>query len=161
CLDCHSVSLPASATQSAVSYRFVTGGTSSNALQWMNHGDPEMAGEGWAGRPPAAPRGPGGGCGQTGTPPPPPPAPPSLPASHRLGNGMGSTTPGINNNMPSGLTASNTLTSASSDPTTGIPAGTHDQITHADVNVTGLDCDACHRQAGPSSTPGIQGAEWA
>src|SRR5439155_25436212 len=36
-LDCHSVSLPASATQSGVAYRFATGGTSSNASQWMSH----------------------------------------------------------------------------------------------------------------------------
>src|SRR5262249_58302332 len=45
CVDCHSVSLPAAATQSSVSYRFVTGGTSSNALQWMNHDAAALAGK--------------------------------------------------------------------------------------------------------------------
>src|SRR5207237_714484 len=45
CLDCHSVSLPASATQSGVSYRFAAGGTSSNASQWMSHSAPALAGK--------------------------------------------------------------------------------------------------------------------
>jgi hypothetical protein len=79
---------------------------------------------------------------------------------HGLTNGGGST-PGTNNNMPSGLTSSSTLTTASNDATTGVPSGTYDQINHGDVNVTSHDCKFCHTQYGASTTAGIQGKEWA
>ncbi len=69
--------------------------------------------------------------------------------------------PGTGNNMPAGLTDSTTLTTASADPTTGVPAGTYDQVTHQDLNVTGHDCGFCHTQVGPSTVAGIQGREWA
>ena len=75
-------------------------------------------------------------------------------------NGGGSVA-GTKNNLPSGLTNSSVLTSASGDATTGIPAGTHDQITHVDVNVSGRDCNFCHTQAGVSTAAGVQGQEWA
>ena len=43
-----------------------------------------------------------------------------------------------------------------------MPAGTHDQITHTDVNVTGHDCNFCHTQVGPlDGAPASQGKEWA
>jgi hypothetical protein len=42
-----------------------------------------------------------------------------------------------------------------------VAAGTHDQISHADVNVTNADCRVCHTQVGPSATAGVQGKEWA
>src|SRR6201987_4942441 len=63
--------------------------------------------------------------------------------------------------MPSGLTDSITLTTASDDPTTDVPVGTHDQIDHADINVIASDCNVCHTQAEPSSTQGIRDGEWA
>jgi hypothetical protein len=68
---------------------------------------------------------------------------------------------GTNNNLPVGLTSSTTVTSAASDPTTGVPAGTLDQISHSDVNVTAHDCKFCHTQAGTSSVAGVAGKEWA
>jgi len=161
CLDCHSVSVPATATQSTVSYRFVTGGTSSNALQWMNHGASELVGDDCAVCHFADAKASGGVWSQMTPFHAAMPGVSSCSECHGLDNGVGSTAPGTNNNLPSGLTNSSTLTTASSDPTTGIPAGTHDQINHADVNVTGRDCNACHTQAGPSTKPGVQGAEWA
>jgi hypothetical protein len=45
--------------------------------------------------------------------------------------------------------------------TTHVPAGTHDQIIHTDVNITGHDCGFCHIQLGVSSAPAVQGKEWA
>jgi hypothetical protein len=42
-----------------------------------------------------------------------------------------------------------------------VPAGTLDQISHGDANVSSHDCAFCHTQVGPSSTPGLQGIEWA
>jgi len=65
------------------------------------------------------------------------------------------------NDTPAGLTNSSMLTTASNDSTTGVPAGTQDQITHADVNVTRFDCNFCHTQTGPSQVAGVQGKEWA
>jgi hypothetical protein len=159
CLDCHWVSLPASATQSGVSYRFATGGTSSNASQWMNHTAPELLGNDCAVCHLADAKASGAVWSKMASFHAAMPGVASCSACHGLGNG--STTPGTNNNMPSGLTDSSTLTTASDDPTTGVPAGTYDQISHADVNVIVLDCNACHTQVGPSNTPGIQGAEWA
>jgi hypothetical protein len=79
---------------------------------------------------------------------------------HGLANGGGSVT-GTNNNLPGGITSSSTVTSAASDPTTGIPPGTRDQISHADINVFGRDCNACHTQAGVSTAAGVAGKEWA
>jgi hypothetical protein len=42
-----------------------------------------------------------------------------------------------------------------------VAAGTHDQIVHTDVNVSGRDCNFCHAQAGISTAAGVQGQEWA
>jgi hypothetical protein len=86
----------------------------------------------------------------------------SSPAScqdcHGLGNGGGSVA-GTKNNLPVGLTNSSNVTSA--DSTTGVPAGTLDQITHADINVSSHDCNFCHTQKGVSTVAGVQGKEWA
>ena len=87
-------------------------------------------------------------------------APVSCKECHGLTNGGGSLA-GTKNNLPSGLTNSSTLTTASSDVTTGVPPGTYDQLTHTDVNVSGRDCKSCHTQAGVSTVAGIQGKEWA
>ena len=162
CLDCHAVSEPApgAATQSTVTYVLSAGGTSSNGGQWMDHGAAPVAGVdcvachaadaqpslvGWSRSTSfhAAVASPG-----------------ACQACHGFQNGNGSVA-GTGNNLPDGLTSSSTVTSAASDPTTGVPAGTLDQITHADVNVSAQDCAFCHAQVGPSSAPGVQGAEWA
>src|SRR5437868_778976 len=79
---------------------------------------------------------------------------------HGLTNGGGATA-GTNNNLPVGLTNSSTVTSAAADSATGVPAGTLDQITHADLNVSSHDCSFCHRQKGVSTVSGVQGQEWA
>ncbi|MGZ3803964.1 MAG: cytochrome c3 family protein [Pseudobdellovibrionaceae bacterium] len=65
---------------------------------------------------------------------------------HGLTNGGGSTA-GTNNDLPAGLTFSNTLTTSSV-----APANTFDQITHKDVNAAGKDCIVCHTQVGPGGT---------
>jgi hypothetical protein len=77
---------------------------------------------------------------------------------HGLTNGNGSTV-GTSNNLPVGLTNSAGVTSASTG--TGVPSGTHDQISYADINITANDCNLCHTQQGPSTASGIQGKEWA
>src|SRR5262249_43377335 len=76
---------------------------------------------------------------------------------HGLTNGRG-TVVGTNNNLPVGLTNSSVVTSASAS--TGV-AGAHDQISHAEINVTGNDCNFCHTQQGASTVAGVQGKEWA
>jgi hypothetical protein len=79
---------------------------------------------------------------------------------HGLTNGGGSAI-GTSNNIPSGLSSSTTQTTASANTLTGVAAGTLDQITHADVNVTAQECRFCHTQVGRSTVAGVQGAEWA
>jgi hypothetical protein len=153
CAECHGNSEPAAATQSTVTYTLTMGGTATNGAQWMSHGltdvtsrdcgvchagDARTSGSAWsrstAFHAPVA-------------------APSRCNSCHGTANGRG-TTIGTNNNLPSGLTNSRTTTTASTAP------GVKDQLTHADVNVTGHDCNFCHTQKGPSSTAGIQGVEW-
>ena len=162
CLDCHAISEPASnaSTQGSWSYVMATGGTATNGAQWMNHGaipvvitdcvtchatDAKTSGSAWSKAAQFHPA--------TTTPG-------SCQACHGVTNGGGSVA-GTNNNLPAGLTFSTTLTTASANSLTGVAAGTRDQITHADVNVTGHDCAFCHTQVGRSAVAGIQGAEWA
>jgi hypothetical protein len=162
CVDCHSVSEPAAnaATQSSNVYALALGGTASNAAQWMNHGasyvagkdcvichagDAKTAGSAWS----------KGDLFHAAVP-----TPSTCQECHGLTNGGGAT-PGTNNNMPATLTNSSTVTAAASDTRTGVPAGTLDQISHGDVNVTGHDCNFCHSQIGLSSTAGVKGKEWA
>lgn len=61
---------------------------------------------------------------------------------HGLTNG-GGTVAGTNNDLPAGLTFSDTLTTSSV-----APANTYAQITHRDLNVAGKDCKVCHTQVG-------------
>lgn len=158
CEGCHAVAQPASTTQGTTTYTLAQGATASNQGQWMNHGSSVLAGRDCAdchaGDASASPR-----AWSRSTP---------LHANitnpttcrecHGLSNGRGNAV-GTNNNLPAGLNASATVTSAG--PTTGVPSGTHDQISHADVNVTSKDCNLCHTQQGPSTNPSIQGKEWA
>ena len=54
------------------------------------------------------------------------------------------TPPGTFDNQPEGLVDSSTVSSAAGDGTSGVLAGTRDQITHGDYNVTSYDCNTCH-----------------
>ena len=161
CVDCHAVSEPAagSPTKSEVTYLLPSGGTSSNGGQWMNHGsifaagkdcaachlgDAKSAGSAWSKSTPFHAK----ATNVT-----------TCNECHGVAN-RGGTVVGTNNNLPAGLSNSTTVTSAAS-ATTGVAAGTFDQISHADVNATTHDCNFCHTQVGPSPTPGIQGREWA
>jgi hypothetical protein len=65
------------------------------------------------------------------------------------------------NSTPAGTTNSTTLTSAPTGSSTGIPVATTAQFNHADINVSGHDCNFCHTQNGPSTQAGVQGKEWA
>jgi hypothetical protein len=65
---------------------------------------------------------------------------------HGLTNGGGATA-GTNNDLPAGLTFSDTKTTSSV-----AAANTFVQITHKDINVAGKDCNICHSQVGPGGT---------
>ena len=160
CNDCHTVSEPAggASTQSNVAYALPAGATSSNQAQWMNHGSAAVVGKDCVGCH-AVDATASGSAWRKGDS-----YHAALPASstcnecHGLTNG-GGTVPGTNNNLPSGLTDSSMVTTAGTS--TGVPAGTHDQITHSDVNASAHDCSFCHTQQGVSAAPGVQGREWA
>jgi len=150
CLDCHAASAPAAnvSTQSTVAYTLATGATSTNQAQWMNHGSASAAGKDCVvcHASDAKPSGSAWSKGDSFH------AAVSAPASckecHGLTNGGGSVA-GTKNNLPAGLTSSTVVSSASA--ATGVPAVTHDQITHTDVNVSARDCNFCHTQAGVSA----------
>ena len=162
CSDCHGVSEPAAnkSTQSSVKYTLPAGSTSTNQGQWMNHGASYVAGKDCAACHLGDAKASGSAWSKSivfhalvtnAT---------ACSTCHGVGNG-GGTTSGTNNNLPSGLTSSTTTTSAASDASTGVAAGTKDQIDHSDVNVTGHDCNFCHTQVGPSTASGVAGKEWA
>jgi hypothetical protein len=162
CVVCHAVSEPAanSSTQSSVTYGFALGGTSTNAAQWMNHGSGSLAGKDCYACHAADAKISGSAWSRSDSFHAQVASPASCRECHGLTNGGGSV-PGTNNNLPAGLTNSSAVTSAAADPSTGVPAGTHDQITHADLNVTSHDCNFCHTQQGVSTVAGVQGKEWA
>ena len=160
CLECHGVSTPGAATQSTVTYVLAAGGTSSNGSQWMNHRAAGLAGVDCVRCHAADARPSVVGWSRSASYHANVASPGACQTCHGLQNGNGAVA-GTGNNLPAGLTSSSTATSAASDPTTGVPSGTLDQITHADVNVSAHDCAFCHTQVGPSSAPGVQGAEWA
>ena len=163
CNDCHAVSEPAAgkSTQSSVAYSFANGGTTSNAAQWMDHGSASVVGKDCAVCHAADAAASSGGWKKSDSFHVPVTSPASCQGCHGLTNGGGAVA-GTNNNLPVGLTNSSTVTSAAADGTTGIPAGTLDQITHAaDINVASHDCNFCHTQKGVSIVSGVQGKEWA
>ena len=162
CLACHAVSEPAAnaSAQSSVVYNLTVGGTSTNTAQWMNHGSASVAGKDCFVCHAADAKTSGSAWSKSASFHGPATSPNSCRECHGLTNGGGSVA-GTNNNLPVGLTNSSTVTSAAADAATGIPAGTHDQITHTDINVSARDCNFCHRQAGVSTAVGVQGAEWA
>jgi cytochrome c551/c552 len=162
CLDCHAISEPAAnaSTPSSVVYNLALGATSTNTAQWMNHGSSSVAGKDCFACHAADAKTSGSAWSKSDSFHPAVSNPGSCRECHGLTNGGGSVA-GTNNNLPAGLTNSSTLTLASADPATGIPAGTHAQITHTDINVSARDCNFCHAQAGVSTVVGVQGAEWA
>lgn len=153
CLDCHAASNPTAATQGSVVYTLAQGGTATNGAQWMNHTDATVTGKDCATCHASDARTSGSAWSKA--------TPYHAKVSgvttcakcHGLTNGRGST-PGTNNNMPAGLTDTVTVTTSSASP------GTKDQISHADSNVTRMDCNFCHTQIGPSTAAGVQGKEW-
>ena len=162
CTECHSVSLPPAnkPTQGTETYTLAMGATASNEGQWMNHGSSYVAGKDCAACHAADAKASGSAWSK---------ATPfhtnaasvtTCNGCHGLGNGGGSVV-GTSNNLPIGLTNSTTVTSAAKTASTGVAAGTLDQINHADVNVTGKDCSFCHTQVGPSTAAGVAGKEWA
>jgi hypothetical protein len=162
CLDCHAVSEPAAnaSTQSSVTYNLPLGGTSTNTAQWMNHGSASVAGKDCFACHAADAKTSGSAWSKSDSFHGPVSSPSSCRECHGLTNGGGSVA-GTNNNLPVGLTNSSTLTTAAADSTTGVPAGTLDQITHTDINVSSHDCSFCHTQKGVSTVAGVQGKEWA
>jgi hypothetical protein len=162
CLDCHLVSDPAAGvpTQSSVTYALTLGRTTTNEGQWMNHGVASVIGLDCAACHAADAKRVGSAWNKGTLLHTVVRAPTTCNGCHGLTNGGGSV-PGTNNNLPSGLTNSSMLTTASANSLTGVPAGTFAQITHADANVPGQSCSFCHTQVGPSTVAGIQGKEWA
>jgi hypothetical protein len=162
CVACHAVSVPAAnaPTQSSVTYRLALGSTSTNGAQWMNHGSSSVAGKDCVVCHASDAKASGSAWSKSDSFHGHVPSSSSCKECHGLTNGGGSVA-GTNNNLPVGLTNSSTVTSAAADSTTSIPAGTLDQITHADVNVSGHDCNFCHTQQGVSTVAGVQGEEWA
>jgi hypothetical protein len=162
CVACHAVSAPAAnaPTQSSVTYNLALGGTSTNRAQWMNHGSGSVVGKDCAVCHAADAKASGSAWSKSDSFHGQVSSLTSCRECHGLTNGGGSVA-GTNNNLPVSLTNSSTVTSAAADSTTGIPAGTPDQITHADINVSSHDCNFCHTQQGASTASGVQGKEWA
>lgn len=162
CLTCHAVSEPAAgkSTRSSVNYSLAMGGTLTNGPQWMNHGSASVTGKDCVTCHAADAKTSGSAWSKSDSFHGAVSSPSSCKECHGLTNGGGSTA-GTNNNLPVGLTNSSTVTSAAADSTTGVPAGTLDQIAHTDINVSGHDCNFCHTQKGVSTASGVQGKEWA
>jgi len=162
CLDCHAVSKPAAnaSTQSGVVYNLTLGATSTNTAQWMNHGSSSVVGKDCFVCHAADAQTSGSAWSKSDSFHGAVSNPGSCRECHGLTNGGGSVA-GTNNNLPVGLTNSSTVTSAAADSTTGVPAGTLDQITHSDINVSSRDCNFCHTQKGVSTVSVVQGREWA
>ena len=159
CTECHVVSLPASSTQSSLTYAFALGGSTANAAQWMNHGSNTVTGKDCAACHLTDAKATGSAWSKADSFHTAVPSAVSCQECHGVTNGKGAVI-GTGNNLPVGLTDSTTVSTASGG-TNGIPAGTLDQISHADVNATAHDCNFCHTQAGASTDVTITGREWA
>ena len=162
CIDCHAVTRPGDGapTQSSFTYAFAAGGTPTNGGQWMHHGAGPAVGKDCVVCHAADARPAVSGWARSSSFHAKVTAANACQACHGLTNG-GGPVPGTNNNLPGGITSSSTVSSAASNPATGIPTGTLDQISHVDINVSSRDCNACHTQAGVSTAPGVAGKEWA
>ena len=157
CLDCHAVSEPAAnaSTQSSWTYALAQGGTSTNSAQWMNHGASPVVGKDCVLCHAGDAKTSGSAWSKADLLHTPVPSTTACQVCHGLTNGGGSVA-GTKNNLPTGLTNSTWITTASS-----AAANTHDQLMHTDINVSAKDCNVCHTQAGISSTAGVSGKEWA
>lgn len=159
CLDCHTVSSPNTSTQGTVVYTLAQGASATNAGQWMNHGsifaagrdcvlchaaDARTTNSAWSRATRLHDAVDVNACS----------------VCHGTANGQG-TVAGTRNNMPQGLIDAATVSSAPSNPATGLPSGARDRISHDDINVTSHDCNFCHTQVGPSTAAGVSGREWA
>lgn len=155
CLDCHSNSEPAAATQGSNTYTFTQGGGSmTNSAQWMNHTSSAVVGRDCSVCH-AADAKPMGSAWSKGTElHSHAPSLTQCSVCHGTGNGRGAVH-GTNNNLPSGPTNSATVTTSSASP------GVRAQMNHADLNATARDCNFCHTQQGSSTAAGIVGREWA
>jgi hypothetical protein len=151
CLDCHTTSEPTAATQGTVTYALPAGGTATNGAQWMNHTDSTVTGKDCASCHLADARVTGSAWNRAAAYHPVVPTVVLCAKCHGTTNGKG-TVIGTNNNLPNGLTTTDTLSS--------VDGGLKDQVTHADVNVTAYDCSVCHTQKGASTVAGVQGKEW-
>jgi len=160
CLDCHAASIPGASTQSLVAYALPAGGTPTNAGQWMSHAASAVVGRDCVQCHASDARTAGSAWSRSASFHAAIPNPSTCQGCHGLTNGGGATA-GVRNNLPSGLTSSNMLSTAIAHPTTGVPAGTRAQIDHSDINVRSHDCGFCHTQVGASTAPGVQGFEWA
>lgn len=149
CNDCHTVSKPAARTQSTETYTFAKGGTTSNGAQWMSHDATTVVGKdcvvchaadatssSWSKTLSFH------GTVTTGV------------TACNVCHGGG--TPGSNNNLPQGLTDSDTITTSSA-----AAANTHDQMDHSDINASAKECNFCHTQVGSAASAPVQGKEWA
>ncbi len=154
CVDCHAATDPTTATQGTVTYTFAMGGTATNGGQWMNHAATSVVGRDCSFCHAADARASGAAWNRatafhskvtTLT---------QCSICHGAANGRGSVF-GTNNNLPSTATDTRTATSTTLHP------GMKAQMSHADVNASGRDCNFCHTQNGPSTTAGIMGKEWA
>ena len=159
CVDCHAISdpLPNASTRSSVVYTLALGGTATNGPQWMNHGSSFVVGKDCAVCHQADAKTTGsawnkGSLFHTAVT-----NPTTCRECHGTTNG-GGTVIGTNNNLPLGLTNS-TYVSSAGVAGTGVPAGTLDQLNHAELNVASRDCGACHTQKGVAGGA-IAGKEW-
>ncbi|MBL8953732.1 MAG: hypothetical protein JNK82_23355 [Myxococcaceae bacterium] len=158
CNDCHNtVSVPAQSTQGTVTYMLAQGATTTNQAQWMNHASPALAGRECAVCHATDAKVTGSAWNKASKVHGPLASVSTCRECHGLTNGRGAVV-GTNNNLPQGLTDTVTTTTASA--ATGVPAGTRDQLSHADLNVTGQDCRLCHTQQGASTNVNVQGKEW-
>ena len=140
CVDCHQVSMPTMPTEGTTTWTFSAGGTATNTGMWMNHAASPVSGRDCVLCHAADAKAVGAAWNKADLFHGPVPSVTACSVCHGFGNG--SSTPGTNNNMPAANTNTTTITSASAS--TGV-AGTADQISHTDLNVTSRDCALCHQ----------------
>src|SRR4029077_15812276 len=127
CIDCHAVSEPGQAgvtnpTQGTTTASLSGGSTSTNAAQWMNHAQANVAGKDCSTCHAADAKSSGSAWSKADSFHPKVASPSTCQNCHGLTNGKGAVV-GTNNNLPAGLVNSATTTTASADPTTGVPSG--------------------------------------
>ncbi len=162
CVDCHAVSMPAAGTptQSSWTYSLAKGSTPTNQGQWMNHGSLAAVGKDCAACHLADAKPVGSAWLTSDLLHGPVPKPATCQECHGLKNGGGAVA-GTKNNLPSGLTDTPTVSSASYDGGTGLAPGTLVQLSHLDGTVANRECSFCHTQSGIAATAPAAGKEWA